>query len=704
MPRQKSLQTNFSAGELSPEVAMRQDTDQYKNGAKSLLNRRVLIGGGTTRRPGSWWEATLTGPGIAAEFVVNQVTQYIIVFNDGRMDAYSRNVSTGALTAAGSITGAPWTGNIYREMDWVQRGNTLFLTHPSMPVQKIDRTSAITWARTVFAFSTGPAGRLEQPYLKIVAPGITLQPSGLTGSITLTASDSIFSPSHVGQYIRYFGKSMLITGFTDAQHVSAGVVEQLPATLDLTVAVNNFAIGEIVTGGTSGAKGLVVAVPGSTVRVVISEGLTQFTSPEAITGPNSKSQISGVANATPAAVAEWDQQIFGPVYGYPSCVELHRNRLIFGGHPAAPDYMMGSTLGDIYSFNVGTGADGDAIMESLGDAGASKIIQFHSAEQLLILTDRGPYYCPEGQASPFRPSSIAFFPFGSPWPINATAQVQSFDGGAIMVSGSLIIKARPTGNQAAQWDADEVSLLSPHLIATPSRIAVTSNFGGKPERYAAFRNADGSLAMLQLVEAQKIRNFVPWTTKGQYLSVASVGGDLYASVQRTINGATVYILERFDQTITTDATTTYANVAALSGVPSRYGSETVAVVTQNYYLGDYPAAIPGALTGPFRVGFNYDSVIEILPPIIDGPEGAQAGDFMRIVEAYVHVISSARFAANGYSLSAYQVTDDVSQPPALKDGPQRFQFMGWEREPTISISQPEPLPLEVLAIRTTVAY
>jgi hypothetical protein len=57
MPRRKILQTNFSAGELSPDLGMRQDTDQYQNGAKSLLNRRVLISGGTVRRPGSWdWD------------------------------------------------------------------------------------------------------------------------------------------------------------------------------------------------------------------------------------------------------------------------------------------------------------------------------------------------------------------------------------------------------------------------------------------------------------------------------------------------------------------------------------------------------------------------------------------------------------------------------------------------------------------------
>ena len=71
MARRKLLQTNFSAGELSPEIAMRVDTDQYQNGAKSLANMRCLIAGGVTRRPGSLWLTELTGTRVV-KFVVNQ--------------------------------------------------------------------------------------------------------------------------------------------------------------------------------------------------------------------------------------------------------------------------------------------------------------------------------------------------------------------------------------------------------------------------------------------------------------------------------------------------------------------------------------------------------------------------------------------------------------------------------------------------------
>lgn len=706
MPRRKTLQTSFSAGELSPEIAMRQDADQYQNGAKSLLNRRMLIGGGHKRRPGSWWEAELATDPVITEFIVNQSTQYVLAFTAGRMDAFVRNIETGHLTPAGSIAGGPWSGAIYKEMDWVQSGNTIFLTHAAMVPQRIMRTGAASWSRSAFEYSKGPNSRPEQPYLKLAPTDVTLQPSALTGSVTLTSSAPWFSAGHVGSYLRYLSRVLLVTGLTDTTHVAATVIETLPGSQTLVVGSNaGFSIGEVIEGNTSSAKGIVTDLYGSTeIVVVISKGVTPFEA-EDVFGPNAKTTVSSVSDAAPAATTQWDEQLFSPLRGYPSCVELHRNRLCFGGHPAAPDYLITSEIDNLYSFNVGTGADGDAIIESVGDAGASKIIQLFSAEQLLVLTDRGPYYVPESATAPFRPSSMAFYPFGSPWPITATAQAQAFDGGAVMVSGSLVIKARQTGNLTSSWDADEVSLLSPHLVNTPTRLSVVSNFAGNPERYAVLRNSDGTLAVLQLVEVQKIRNFTPWSTAGEYLSMASLSGDLYAAVKRTINGTTKYLLEKFDQSISLDAATQYATEAEMADhLLSRYGTTKVHVNTDVFYLGTYPLGLRIVPAGPYVAGLYYTSEVETLPPVIQDDEGQTAGDMMRIVECYVHVLGSARFAANGYTLSSYRVTDDVSQPPPLKNGPQRFQFAGWQREPTISITQVDPLPLDILAIRSIVAH
>jgi hypothetical protein len=235
MARKKALQTSFSAGELAPEVAMRQDTDQYQNGAKSLLNRRMLIGGGHVRRPGSWWEATLGTDPVMPNSSSTRRRNTSSRSPRDRCTPMCATPRTAMLTAAGSITGGPWTGTIYKEMDWVQRGNVIFLTATGMKPQRIERTGAATWARTDFAYTAGPSLRPEQPYLKLAAQTITLRASGVTGSVTLTASAAYFVVGHVGSYIRYLGKAMLITGFTSSTIVTATVIEQLPKSQTLTV-------------------------------------------------------------------------------------------------------------------------------------------------------------------------------------------------------------------------------------------------------------------------------------------------------------------------------------------------------------------------------------------------------------------------------------------------------------------------------------
>jgi hypothetical protein len=697
MARRKTLQTNFSSGELAPELAMRQDTEQYKNGAKKLTNMRCLIGGGVTRRPGTLKQAELTQDSILVEFIVNQTTMYNLCFSSGRMDAF---LPSG--TASGSVTSAPWTGTIWSEMDWVASGNTIFLVHPDMAVQKIVRTAASTWVRSAFTFFAGAGGRTEQPYYKVSDASYTLAPSALTGAISLVASGPVFTADNIGEKIRYIGREILITAVADTTHASGTVVELLPPTQTLVVTSSaKFAVGEVVLGDDSEAKGEVTGIPDAThLTVVIIQKLTPFTV-ENIIGPNGVTAISAVAAATPAAVVDFDEQLFGVKWGYPSVVKLHRNRLLFAGHPAVPNGLLGSRIGNLYSFDVGDASDADAIFETIGDAGASEIVQLYSAEQLLIATDHGLYYVPESQTNPFRATSMAFFPFGSSWPITASAKMRSFDDGVLVISGSLVIMVRPTGNLTQSWGADEVSLLSSHIITTPTRIAAVSNFNGGPERYAMLVNSDGTMAPMQIVTAQKIRNVTPWETEGEYRSVSCLRAQVFVTTSRVISGSTRYFLEVFDQDVTLDLAVTSTD---LTDVTATFGTTTVNVVTGNFSLGTYPLTIGSPPDGPYTVGLFFDTRTEILPPALDDNEGSIAGQLMRITDCFVSVKDSARFAQNGYELSAYQVTDDPSVAPPLRTGPQRFQFQGWSQEPTIPITQPDPLPLTVLAMKSVVAF
>jgi len=746
--KKKQLQTTFIAGELAPLLGMRVDTKQYANGAKSLLNRRCLIGGGTSRRPGT---RDLTGFfGISnrlVDFVFNENEQYICMFS---WDASAGGVMIAYLpdgTYAGSTVGGPWTPGIIQEMDWMQTANTIIVTHSTFKPVVITRIGPAAWeSHTIEFFSSGP--RLEQPYFKLAPHTATLQPSAYTGAITLIVGNGWFRQDHVGQIFRYLGREILITGVSDGTNASGNVLEKLPPSFIVGVSDSSvFTAGETVVGSDSGAKGVIVTDGGNNdlliyarnASITSSSGpggsisglqaglflgapgvdvfglagqqaqvsLQAFTVGETLVGPVSTAKITSVAlSSTLAAVTDWDEALFTPGNGWPSCVTLHRNRLCFAGHPKMPNLLLASRLGNIFSFNVGDGSDADAISVTIGDSSAAEIRQMYSSDQLILATDKGLYYCPEGPNQPFTPTRMAFVAFGSPWPISGSCKMRAFDDGIIAVSGSTVIKARGTGDSQKTWNAQEVSILSPHLINNPYDMAVTTNFEGGPERYCVFSNADGSLAVMMLLEGQEIRNFVPWRTSGYFGSVCVVKKRLYCSVLR-VPGYQLFHLELFDNALTLDGVLDINTAPELANIPLMFPGRLVNVVSYSgYSLGTWPLAmrqdeIP---PGPYHIGNNYDTVIQTLPAVIEDAKGSNAGEMARISEALVFTHESARFTGNGYERQAYLINEDANLPPPRRTGPQRLKFLGWRRDPTLTITQPDPLPLTVLAVKTEVLW
>ena len=676
---------------------MRQDTAQYEKGAKSLRNGQALIGGGDRRRPGSLDLARHSSEFRVVEFIYNQDTTYVLAFGWGTMHAY---LPDGELV--GTITGAPWTGDIWREMDWVQEGNVVLLTHRAMMCQVV-RDTPTSWSQSDIPWSTTVSGRIKDPHFKVAPDDVTITPSALSGSITLTlSSPGWWVAEHVGVHIRILDREITITAVTNATTATGTVLDPLRPFQDLTVTSSSgFAVDDVVEGQTTGARGLVCSIPdGTSIIVAVIENLTKFTA-EGLIGPNITTTIGSVADASPAAVSDWTEQAFSPANGYADCVEIHRNRVLFGGGAAVPDGLAGSSLGDIFDFDVGDGSDGDGFYETVGDSGATTINQLHSAEQLLVLTDKGPYYVPESETTPFRPSSLAFNHFGGTWKISRVRSAD-YDGGVIFTSGATIIKAFPTGDLRRAWDARELSYLVGHMLNGIVDSCFIDNFGGGDERFGLFCNGDGTAALMMLVDKEEIRNFRPWDTQGLYKSFASLPGKAYACVEREIDGATVYILELFDHSITLDAAVIDDTMATAA---SGFGATEAHVMTQaGLYLGTYPPDLETVPDGPYVVGLFYDRVIETLPPDIQDESGSHSGDMMRICKASIHVLESLRFEVNGHTFSAYQTYEDPTLAPPLRNGWLESHFLGWSREPTVRITQPIPLPLTVLGIKPTVLF
>lgn len=225
MSRLRTVKTNFTAGEISPELLGRGDLRGYENGAAKLENIFIQPTGGVTRRPGLRHVDAAAGSGRLVAFEFNTEQVYLLLFTDRKMTVYKDGASLAGITT-------PWTAAQLPEIAWTQNADTLFVCHPEVEPTRITRTAEASWTATSFAFFTESAGR-RQPYHRFADEAVTLQPSGTTGTVTLTASADVFQSGHVGTRVRIAGQEVEITSVSSAT-VAQGTVQQTLASTAAT--------------------------------------------------------------------------------------------------------------------------------------------------------------------------------------------------------------------------------------------------------------------------------------------------------------------------------------------------------------------------------------------------------------------------------------------------------------------------------------
>lgn len=228
----RTVITNFSSGELSPLLVNRTDVGSYFQGAKECKNFALLAEGGLMRRPGTSYLATLPAESRIIPFIFSDDEVAIVVLSNGRMDVY--NTSGSAITS-NYTTNCNWITAELFELNFAQFGDTIFVTHRNRPTRKIFRESASSFIVSAFEFATHSTGYpVYEPYYKYAPAATTISTSGTSGSVTVTASASTFTASWVGVRIRKDKKTMTITAYTNATTVTATVNETLANTTATT--------------------------------------------------------------------------------------------------------------------------------------------------------------------------------------------------------------------------------------------------------------------------------------------------------------------------------------------------------------------------------------------------------------------------------------------------------------------------------------
>ncbi|MEQ5775055.1 hypothetical protein J4E05_05975 [Thalassospira sp. NFXS8] len=220
MARSVLEKTTFSAGELAPKLWGRGDIAAYRNGAAKLRNVFVLPSGGVCRRPGVRLIDEVSGPVRLVPFEYNVDQPFLVVFWHLRATVYAGDSVVQELTT-------PFESKHLGQISWTQSADTLLVVHPDVvPIRIVPKADA-DWLVTSWVWGETTTKR-QQPYYKFAEPYVSVKPSGVSGTVGLSASADVFVAGHVGGQWRVQGIEGEITAVADGKHATLALREQLP--------------------------------------------------------------------------------------------------------------------------------------------------------------------------------------------------------------------------------------------------------------------------------------------------------------------------------------------------------------------------------------------------------------------------------------------------------------------------------------------
>ena len=630
----RQFYTNFTAGEITPLLSSRVDSQAYKNGVKSLKNFRILSQGGIRRRGGLRYLQELSDiPYQTETYIYDEDEAYILLFSNGRLDVVDVSSPT---AIADTITSCPWTTSQIGELKVAQSGDTMVIVHPDMVMQELTRTSASTFNLANFAFST-VGNYLHQPYFRFIDPAVTLTPqSASAGSQNITASTSIFSSSWVGETIE----------FTD----SDGVVHHIE--------------------------------------------ITAYTSGTVVVGTFDTAPHNTNARAT------WKEQVFSSRRGYARSVTFHDQRLIFGGSRDLPNHLFMSQTGEFFNFDTGEALDSESIQIQIAENQISEIKALGSFRHLTIFTSEQELFVPTTENKPLTPTTISVkkqtsYGSGEVTPVE-------FDGAMVFLTKSKgAIREFVYSDVSQAYNADALTLLSPHIIGTPTQMVSQREAADQMEAYMYLVNSDGKMPVFMSIRKENLQGWSEWSTEGNFKNVVVVNRKVYCVCERTIDGSTFTSLELLDNEYHTDCSIKDTNSTAKTNwTVAHMPNTTVVVKSDNYSMGTYTTDASGNFTltaavDNIEVGLSYTPQLVTLPPEFQLPDGISFGQKRRVVRAVLDLNETLNVKTKGTTLLIRRVTNNFANQPDPITGRKEVYLLGWGNEGTVTITQDEPLPITI---------
>tara|TARA_B100001939_G_scaffold96612_1_gene83075 strand:- start:7430 stop:9544 length:2115 start_codon:yes stop_codon:yes gene_type:complete len=704
MARAMSTISTFSSGELDPRMRGRTDLKHYLQGALRMRNFRQLAQGGVATRPGSDLISRLQGDGRLIPFIFSEEQSYLLAFTPNRISIFA----SPSWEKVDELE-TPYSLSQIKTLDFTQFADTMIICHEDVPIRKLERLTASEFFMSLVTFDKNEdETRIHQPYHKFTRPEIHIKFSHPQG--TYTAGTSVAA----GFYTQ--NSTTPQTGIWNDDHI--GKRFQIIDTGDS----NKFKEFEVTA----------LASNGYDATVTLKDG---------------------ISTQAAALTLDWAEPLFSDLRGYPSTTCFREGRLWFNGPPARPSGLVASKIEQFFNFDVGTAADDDAIDFNCATSEVRKIEYLVPGRDLTVLTDGAEMYISVDEGEAITPSNINVRP-------------QTFFGckrvKPYVFDNAILFAQRGNGRNIREYfykdlnqayTSSSISILAGHLVQTPIDAAVltSSNFA---EQYAFFVMENGSMAVFHSIREEETRGWSLWfpgtsdagqdsatttynnstitfasesvfmsqtdlfssmTVGDKYLSVACVNDDLFVITQRKIAGTSEYFVERFNTDRYFDLGMTRKTSSGASRTFSgltTYSNHKVAVRVRNAFIGMFDVSPLGVLTLPdtiepqvsVEVGLPFLAYLKPMPFDASTRAGQLSGRKRRLSRLIVETFDTLSLTAEQEVLLTRNVQEDLSGQPTARSGPYEFNFLGYSREPTVTLLLTEPMKATILSMQAELAY
>ncbi len=739
MSRVVLAQTSFTAGELSPRIMGRTDMDRYAYGLKRCRNAYPVKHGGVRRRPGFRH--------IAAALSATAGASVLIPFNEGSASAWMLefgNLQVRVRDSAGAVVTtltSPYLSADLAQLDWAQSDSTLWLFHPSHPVQRLQRLGAGTWVLS-------PAPFTQQPFAEVgfkpTASG-TLSDATVGVGRTLTASAATFLASDVGRGVIFDAGLAVITGYTSTTQVTVEITRAFAST---SLAAGQWTVdsspqttctpsakdpvGAIIT-LTLGAAGWRADNVGAIVR--INGGLCRITGYTSATVVDAR--ILRELTATVAAPAlSWSLEpvVWSAAYGYPRTGTIYQQRLIVAGNTLMPRTVWGSRIGELLDFERWTD-DSDSFAFTIDSDDSTAIVYVTGAQELAVLTQSGEHSMRGGVEKPITPTNVRIKLEST----HGCAQVRplQINREAIFVQrAGRKLRAFGYRYDLDGFSAPDVTALSEHV--TQSGI-VSMAYAQEPDGIMWAVRADGKFVSCTIDRDQQpsVLAWAPHDTDGAVECVATMptsdSEQVWVIVRRTIAGGEVRYLERLESDwepwpssydlppsvnpanygFTVDSGVSFDGEPTDAFFVPHLAGRTVDILADGSKMP--PTVVPSdglielpRLARKVLVGLAFTTEIVLLTPEVQSAMGSAQGQAARTGEFYIRLLETVGAKVRNNQGNTVEIpfrrlgSDRLDAPPLPFTGLVRVALQGWERgDSEITILQSDPFPMHLLAaIRT----